>query len=92
VNPRAPLLVPSKRFRRSVEALNDVNRDHVARALKLFIKAPMHPGLNFEKVKATAFCTIRATRGIRIVLRKVASQTYDLVDVGEHDFIYKKYG
>jgi len=51
-----------------------------------------HPGLNFEKVTHRDYCTIRATVGLRIALRSSGPDTFDVIDIGGHDEIYRRNG
>jgi mRNA-degrading endonuclease RelE of RelBE toxin-antitoxin system len=83
-------LEPSQRFLRTVSKLSPDKRAAVTKALKQFAANPWHPSLNFEKVKSTDMCTIRVDRGWRILLKKTDTARYELIEVGEHDYIYRK--
>ncbi|MDE1159188.1 MAG: hypothetical protein PW791_13145 [Neorhizobium sp.] len=53
---------------------------------------PRHPGLHFEKLKGSAYRTIRPDRGkYRIVLRGDGT-SFELVDVDRHDIVDRRYG
>lgn len=82
----------TKRFVRSLRGLTPEQAAGAAKALQLFMEDTRHPSLNFEKVQSTSYCTIRVNQGDRIALRRTGSQAYDVVDVGSHDYIYRKYG
>ena len=64
----------------------------IVKALEFFAANVHHPGLDFEKLKGTDYCTIRVDRGDRIVLRQSGPDTFELVDVGEHDSMHRRYG
>lgn len=85
-------LVFSKRFLKSLGRLTDDQAAATKAALKQFMDDNHHPGLNFEKVKSTHYCTIRVNQGDRVALRRSGPQQYEVVDVGSHDYIYRRYG
>jgi len=88
-----PVLRPSKKFEKGLKRLPDTAARHAAAALKKFMENPQHPSLNFEKVKHSKNkLTIRFGKGPRIVLNKIDADTYEIVDIGTHDYIYKTYG
>jgi hypothetical protein len=72
--------------------MDETGRKRVFTALDQFAENPWHPSLNFEKVKGTAYCTIRVNRGDRIALLKTGPDGYDLIDVGSHDYVYRTFG
>ena len=62
-------------------------------AMAKFVRDPATPGLNFERITGTKnHYTIRANEGHRLCLRKTGKGEFDAVDIGTHDYIYKKYG
>jgi len=90
-----PRLVPSARFLKTLGAIARSNPGMARRiqgAAKRFQAGIHHPALNFEKIKGTDYCSIRVSQGERIVLRATDPDTFDLVDVGDHDTIYRRYG
>lgn len=79
-------LEPSRRFRRAFARLGGGDRKRVETALQRFLANPSHPGLKFEPVTASLdIWTIRASRGLRIFLRREAADRYTIVTVGPHD-------
>lgn len=85
-------LIPSPRFDAAVLRMDSKKAKQAQRALEKFQANPRSRGLHFEQLEGTENYTIRANRGFRICLRRKQSETYDVVDVGAHDYIYKKYG
>ncbi len=86
-----PVVRPGPRFAKAVQAL--VRRDagleaRIRDAVERFRADVHHPGLNFEKIKGSQRCTIRVSRGVRIMLAQSGPDTFDLIDVGDHDHIY----
>lgn len=66
-------------------------RNEVARALKLFIKNPTHPGLNTELLKNSEFWTMRVNKSDRIFFLWIENKKHALLwDIGVHDK-YKRY-
>jgi hypothetical protein len=88
-----PSIDPSKRFEKALKKLDKQSTQHAIEALTNFVSDPKHPGLNFEKVQGKpGQFTIRTNGGNRICLSRTGRQQYVVVDVGTHDYIYKKYG
>ena len=85
-------LTITNRFSRSLANLSDHQAAAAKTSLLKFMENSRNPGLNFEKVKGTTYCTIRCNQGDRIALRRVETEHYEVVDVGGHDYIYRKYG
>ncbi len=85
-----PVVQATARFRRVVRKLEQSRYDAVTEAIGRFCENPRHPGLNFEKIGGTTCCSIRIDGGWRIIMKRVGSELYDLLDVGNHD-IYDKY-
>lgn len=78
-------------FKRSLKRLSSDNLEDTLAALKLFQVTPDHPALNFEKLRNTAgYFTIRSNYSIRVLLRRTAADEYDVVAVGNHDYIYAR--
>jgi plasmid maintenance system killer protein len=76
-------LSKTPKFERSYRKLTAEQKDAVNEALRLFMSSPRHPGLHFEKLGGSAYCTVRVNKGWRIVLRGRKGD-YDLIDVGPH--------
>ncbi len=83
--------------RRFLKALQVIAKSDTARAkpvqsaVERFAVDSRHPSLNFEKLKGTELYSIRVTQGDRVILRQVDPDTFELIDVGNHD-IYRRYG
>lgn len=60
------------------------------KTLSLFIKNPIHPSLNLEKLKGTKVWTVRIDISNRIFLSFIDKNTALLLDIGKHDK-YRKY-
>jgi len=79
-------------FRRDLKGLSEEDKGAVIKALKAFIGDPRSHGLNFEKVTGQkGYATIRATLGVRILMRQITKSRFDVVAIGNHDFIYRSY-
>ncbi len=90
-----PSLEPSDRFNKAVRKIAERDESMfrlVQKTLKIFAADVHHPGLNFEKIKGTSYCSIRVNRGDRIVLKASGPDTYEIVDFGDHDSMYQRYG
>jgi hypothetical protein len=83
---------PTNPFLRNLKRLPEQDALAVAQALELFASDPHAPSLNFEKVtRRKGFFTIRGNYSIRILLQKTATDAYDAVAVGNHDYVYASY-
>ena len=81
----------TRAFERDLLRLSQQDREATIKSLELFIVKPESRGLNFEHVRARkSYCTIRATRGVRILLRQVGGKDFEVVGVGSHDYIYDR--
>ncbi len=71
---------------------NDKKRKvEIARALKLFISNPAHPGLNTELLKNSEFWTMRVNKSDRIFFLWIEKNKHALLwDIGAHDK-YRRY-
>jgi mRNA-degrading endonuclease RelE of RelBE toxin-antitoxin system len=80
-------LVVSERFIRRVERLPPHRAKAARRALAKFLAQPLLPGLNFEKLRNLSedYWSIRSGKGDRIVLKRIADNDFEAVDVGTHD-------
>jgi mRNA-degrading endonuclease YafQ of YafQ-DinJ toxin-antitoxin module len=90
-----PRLIPAPRF---VKRLRVIAEREPARAqrinavLRRFAADPRHPGLHFEKLGGSAYRSIRISLGERLIVRQIETDAFELVDVGEHDRMYHRYG
>lgn len=85
-------LIQTGKFRRSLKRLSSSDAEDTIAALELFMTSPHAKSLNFEKVRSRkAYHTIRANYGIRILLRETAPQAFEIVAVGNHDYIYESF-
>ena len=64
----------------------------IVKALQLFSVDIHHPGLNFEKLKGTDHCTIRVSQGDRLMVRQSATDTFEIIDIVDHDTMARRYG
>lgn len=63
-----------------------------AKGLGKFIKTPELPGLDFRSLAGhPGYYIIDPHGGDRIILRKIADDHYEAVDVGPHDNIYRRW-
>lgn len=83
---RVRLLV-SDQFLRRVERLPPHRAKAARRALAKFLAEPLLPGLNFEKLRTVSadYWSIRSGKGDRILLKRLADDQFEAVDVGTHD-------
>ncbi len=87
-----PTVRPAPSF---IKALAKLTRDRtqaarIRQAIERFAADIHHPGLNFEKVTGTRYCTIRVSVHLRILMIQSAPDSFDLVDIGDHDHIYRR--
>lgn len=82
----------TRRFEKDLKRLLKSDAEQALESLERFIDHPKDPSLNFERVTNRAgYFSIRATFKIRILLRMTAIDEYDVVAIGNHDYIYKSY-
>lgn len=85
-------VTPTGSFLRSLKRLSKADADDTIAALERFVVDPHAKSLNFERVKSKkGYFTIRSNYSIRILLRETAPQTFDVVIVGNHDYIYERF-
>ena len=85
-------VTPTGKFRRSLKRLSASDAEDTIAALELFMREPHAKPLNFEKVRSRkGYHTIRANYAIRILLREVGPQQFEIVAVGNHDYIYENF-
>jgi len=77
-------------FQRMLRNLSSSNAEDVVAALELFVADYQAKPLNFERVRSRkGYFTIRANFSTRILLRQTGTLAYDVVAVGNHDYIYE---
>ncbi len=87
------ILDPSKTFRKNLNKLPIAKRKQVVKALRLFSENTRHQSLNFEQVgdKKQNLYTVRINQADRILLLCIIqNHHYIIIDVGTHDYIYRK--
>jgi len=85
-------ITPSGAFRRDLRRLDRSVAEDVIQALELFCSDHKAKALNFETVRSRkGYFTIRANYSVRILLRLTAPSEFDVVAVGNHDYIYASY-
>lgn len=89
----ATILRPTKGFEKTVRKLHPEEKGRVAKVLGQFILDRSHPGLSFEWLRnTTSMCMIRVSGNHRIIMRQIDGQTFDLIEVVNHDKMATKYG
>jgi len=80
-------------FEKDYARLDDAVKRRVDAAITRFFESPKHPGLQLERRRGMPdYWTIRASKNHRIVLRRLSeADTYELVCVGDHDYVDKKF-
>jgi len=85
-------LTPTGNFKRNLKRLSVSDAEDTIAALELFMTSPHAKSLNFEKVRSRkGYHTIRANYAIRVLLRETAPQQFNIVAVGNHDYIYESF-
>lgn len=80
-------------FEKHLRKLSIPTQEQVVKAIALFRESVSHPSLNYERVgkKKHNLYTIRANQSDRILLVcLIANEFYTVLDVGSHDYIYRK--
>jgi mRNA-degrading endonuclease YafQ of YafQ-DinJ toxin-antitoxin module len=84
--------VQSTGFKRDYKDLDRATQHQVDKTIKNLEGDPKRPGLHAERLKSSKEdYSCRVTRGIRIIYRMRDSQTIELLQVGQHDVVYRKY-
>jgi len=79
-------------FLRLLKRLSTADAEDTTAALELFLANPQTKSLNFERVRSRkGYFTIRSNYSIRILLRQSGPQEFEVVAVGNHDYIYESY-
>lgn len=85
-------LTPTGGFLRALKRLSKADAEDTASALALFVADPKAKSLNFQKVKSRkGYFTIRSNYAVRILLRETSPNAFEIVAVGNHDYIYERY-
>lgn len=85
-------VTPTGPFLRSLKRLSKADAEDTILALELFLSNPKAKPLNFERVKnRRGYFTIRSNYSVRILLRETDRSQFDVVAVGNHDYIYSAY-
>jgi hypothetical protein len=86
-------LVAAKSFKRDLKKIRDKRRrDSAQEALLAFRENPKSRGLNFESIRGKPeYYTIRSNYHDRVLLRQVSRSEYEVVAVGNHDYIYDSF-
>lgn len=83
---------PTSGFRRDLKNVSRQEAEAVVDALGMFMQDPKAKPLNFEPVKSRrGYFTIRASYKTRVLLSQQADGAFDVVAVGNHDYIYVSY-
>lgn len=86
------LIRPTKPFERDLKGLSHEDRAAVISALTEFMQNRRAKKLNFEQVRSRRdYYTIRATYKVRILLQQCEADVFDIVAVGNHDYVYKSH-
>lgn len=83
---------PTKAFLRDLKKVSKQDQTASIEALELFVSNHKAKKLNFEPVRSrSGYFTIRATYSIRILLRQTEPYAFDVVAIGNHDYVYASY-
>lgn len=87
-----PIVSVTGPFKRDLKRLAKPDAECVIAALQTFMNNPSAKELNFECViSRVGYFSIRATYKVRILLKKQGADCYEIVAVGNHDYIYASY-
>lgn len=79
-------------FKRNFKKLSKQDQERTIQALEMFVTDHKTPILNFEPViSRSGYFTIRSTYSVRVLLLKMTDTGFDVVAVGNHDYIYAAY-
>lgn len=85
-------VAPTGAFLRSLKKLSKTDASDTIAALELFVCDHRAQPLNFEPVKSRAgYFTIRSNYKVRVLLRQTLPETFEIVAVGGHDYVYASY-
>jgi hypothetical protein len=79
-------------FLRGMRALPPDRQRRAIAAIEKFMRDAAVPSLDFRPLKGKAdFFIIDANSGDRIILKRVEADTYEAMDVGPHDNVYRRW-
>ena len=82
----------TKAFLRDLKKLSKADALATTTALQEFVQGQTGKRLNFEPVvRRPGYYTIRGTYSVRVLLRKTGEDSFDVVAVGNHDYVYASY-
>jgi hypothetical protein len=85
-------VTPTGAFLRNLKKLSKSDANDTITALELFTADHKAKTLNFEPVKSRrGYYTIRSNYSVRVLLRQNGEAEFDVVAVGNHDFVYASY-
>lgn len=85
-------VTPTGAFLRGLKKLSKSDAADTIAALELFVADHRVKALNFEPVKSRGgYFTIRSNYKVRVLLRETDPDTFDVVAVGNHDYVYVSY-
>ncbi len=83
-------VTPTPSFAKALKGLPPHRQKAAARALGKFMTDPILPSLDFRPLAgAPSYHIIDPGSGDRIILRQVAGDAFEAVDVGPHDNVYR---
>jgi plasmid maintenance system killer protein len=80
------------KFVKALQKLGHKQMERAKKSLLQFQANPRHPSLHFEKLSGSPYCTIRVDMNHRIVVRDEGDDRYEMVDIGNHDYVDRAYG
>lgn len=79
-------------FEKRLKRLSQSDAEDTIHAIETFIDMPNAKSLNFEKLRnRPGYFTIRSNYKIRVLLRQTAVDAFDVVAVGNHDYVYEQF-
>jgi hypothetical protein len=87
-----PCYTTTPKFNKAFASLDEKKQRRTAKSLRQLDVNPRHPSLHLGKLEGTFYCTIRVELNFRVALRDLGEGQYELVDIGNHDYIYRVYG
>jgi hypothetical protein len=85
-------VTPTRAFLRSLKRLSSSDAEDTVSALEMFVKNSAAKSLNFERVRSQkGYFTIRSNYSIRVLLKETKPREFEIVAVGNHDYIYERH-
>jgi hypothetical protein len=85
-------LTPTGAFQRCLKRLSRADAEDTLAALKRFVVNRNDKSLNFEKLRSRpGYYTIRSNYSVRVLLKSTGPDSFDIVIVGNHDYVYERY-